>query len=617
MLIRITVLILLCLNSLSLWAAYDPAQLDAIAQQQQWRALLHYYATQKESLADDADFFFSKEGNTSPRAELDATLEAFYQPLANYTDINQHPVCRFPARWKFLAQQLALPPTPIQLNACPEYQQWLTGVKPHSVTLIFASAYLNSPSSMFGHTFMRIDPANVKETGSNWLSFAVNFGAKIDGDDSSIMYAWRGLFGGYPGFFGVIPYYEKIKEYSRIENRDLWEYNLNLTPEETRRMVDHLWELREINFDYYFFDENCSYRLLELLEYARPTVSLRDNFSYRAIPIDTIRAVIDGDLVDNVTWRPAVTTKNQFEIDQLEPQQQQLAWQLAHQEISPDDARIADLPDLQRGQVYRVAYEQLRYEQLENERNPQLAQYSLDLLKALNKTGSKAHTPPTPAIRPDQGHQTLLTGVSGGKLDDSGYADLRIRLSYHDLTDNTAGYLRGAAINLGELRLRKRDGDSAQIENLNFIDINSHSPRSLFFDPITWRIKLGFERVYGETDDDLVAQVRGGAGVTYALGDSVLVYGLAMARLEYNELLDHNWALGAGAVAGTLVYFPFGTLQLESNYYQFSDGLERYQHQLTQNIPLGRNNALRVSASHQQQVEIRLDEFNLEYRHYF
>jgi hypothetical protein len=617
MLTRNMLLLLICLSSTCLWAEQEASQLNDIAQQSEWRALLHFYADQKHSLADDERFFLSPGGSHSPRAELDATLAAFYQTTTNLDDINQHPLCRFPARWLYLSEQLQLPAPPLTLTDCPEYQQWLTGVKPHSVSLIFASAYLNSPSSMFGHTFLRIDPANVEETGSNWLSFAVNFGAKIDGDDSSIMYAYRGLFGGYPGFFGVIPYYEKIKEYSRIENRDLWEYNLNLTPEETSRMVNHLWELREINFDYYFFDENCSYRLLELLEYARPAVSLREGFGLRAIPIDTIRAVADAGLVDSVTWRPAVTTKNQFEIDQLPPDSQQLAWQLAQRAIAITDERITALPDLQRGQIYRVAYEQLRYQQLERKRDPEAAQFSLDLLKALNKTGAKEHTPPTPQVRPEQGHRTLLAGLGGGELDDSAYADLRIRLSYHDLADNTAGYLRGAAINLGELRLRKLQGDNLQIENLNFIDINSHSPRSLFFDPITWRIKLGFERIYSEQDDDLVAQVSGGAGVTYAIGKPVLIYGLGTTRLEYNELLKHNWTIGLGALAGTLVYFPFGTLQLESNYYQFSDGLERYQHQLIQNIPMGRNNAVRLTASHHKQVNTNFDEFNLEFRHYF
>ena len=37
-------------------------------------------------------------------------------------------------------------------------------------------------------------------------------------------------------------------------------------------MLKHLWELQGIAFDYYYFDENCSWQLLGLLEVARPSL---------------------------------------------------------------------------------------------------------------------------------------------------------------------------------------------------------------------------------------------------------------------------------------------------------------------------------------------------------
>ena len=600
----------------------DDQQIQTLAASPQWHRLLHYEpgfsGHRVESQVDDARFFLAADGKHNPVAELKATLTAFYAALTEPGEeqLNQHAMCRFPARWQFLHEQLNLPPAPLTQQQCPEFNQWMNTLKPHSISLIFASSYLNSPSSMFGHTFLRVDPANV-ETGSTWLSYAINFGAELNSDDNSLLYAYKGLFGGYPGFFSVIRYYEKIKEYSRIENRDLWEYNLNLTPAETRTMISHLWELRDVIFDYYFFDENCSYRLLELLEVARPGASLRDEFGARAIPIDTVRAVIDGGFVASVTYRPSVATQLEHDVNQLSDGHQLLAWQLAHRRMQPDDPRLTELDPAARARIYSAAYEYLRYLELENPRTPAMAQYSLDLLKAVSRLPLKKTTPPTPAVPPEEGHKTLLVGLTGGEQADTGFADLRMRLSYHDLADNRAGYLDGAAINIGELRLRKRESDSIQIEQLNVVDINSHAPRTLFLNPITWRVKAGLERIYSDSDDDLAAQVHGGAGVTYGLGDQVLVYGMAMARLEYNALLDHNWGPGLGALAGSLIYLPLGTLQLESSFYQYTDGLERYQHQLIQNIPIGRDNAVRLSASHQKQVDTRFDEFSLEFRHYF
>lgn len=595
---------------------YTSQQIDELSNSQTWQRLLHYepgYGNGVESQVDDDDFFLAVDGKTNPASELNATIEAFYQPA---TDLNQHPLCRFPARWHFLNSELNLSTPPIALEQCPEFNQWMNTLKPHSVILVFASSYLNSPSSMFGHTFFRVDPENVEE-GSTWLSYAVNFGAELNAEDNSILYAYKGLFGGYPGFFSVIKYYEKIKEYSRIENRDLWEYNLNLTPQETHRMITHLWELRNVDFEYYFFDENCSYRLLELLEFARPGSSLREEFGVRAIPIDTVRAVIDGNFVASVTYRPSVASKLENDVNRLSDAHQKLTWQLARREITPDDPAISALSPEQQGQIFSAAYEYLRYLELDNPRTQEGAQYSLQLLRHVSQLPVAQNKVPTPEHSPEQGHKTLLLGFTGGEQDSTGVGDLRLRMSYHDLADNRIGYLDGAAINLFEARLRKRESDSLQIEQINFVDINSHAPRTLFLKPITWRVQAGFERLYSKNEDDLTAQVHGGAGVTYGFGREVLFYTMAVGRLEYNELLDHNWAAGIGGLVGTLVYLPFGTLQLESNYYQFSDGLERYQHKLIQNIPIGRDNAVRLFATHQKQVDTLIDEISLEFRHYF
>ncbi|MBC7366736.1 MAG: DUF4105 domain-containing protein, partial [Undibacterium sp.] len=178
-------------------------------------------------------------------------------------------------------------------------------VAPHSAVMIFPAAYLNSPSSMFGHTLLRIDQADVQSNKTALLSYAINFGAYIEGSDNSILYAWKGLMGGYPGLFALVPYQEKLSEYRSLENRDLWEYRLNLTQVETERMVEHVWELKQIQFDYFFFDENCSYRLLELLQVARPGLRLTEQFPLTAIPTDTVKAVKEAGLVEKIDYRPS------------------------------------------------------------------------------------------------------------------------------------------------------------------------------------------------------------------------------------------------------------------------------------------------------------------------
>ena len=74
--------------------------------------------------------------------------------------------------------------------------------------------------------------------------------------------------GGFPGRFYVMPYYVKVQEYSNIESRDLWEYELSLSPAQVQRLVMHAWETRTTEFDYLFLTRHCSYQLLTLLEVA-------------------------------------------------------------------------------------------------------------------------------------------------------------------------------------------------------------------------------------------------------------------------------------------------------------------------------------------------------------
>ncbi|MDO8697809.1 MAG: DUF4105 domain-containing protein, partial [Pseudomonas sp.] len=209
------------------------ARLQQLATDSYWLSLGHYETGKLSgwrSHVDDPKFFLAATGPSQPAAELSATLAALYAP-ANLGD--RHAQCVFPARTRWLRAQLQLQDLP--QPACAEFATWYQDIAPHSAVLIYPAAYLNSPSSMFGHTLLRIDQADSDSNNTALLSYALNFGAFIEGSDNSMLYAWKGLMGGYPGLFALVPYREKLAEYTRLENRDLWEYRLNLTPEETGR----------------------------------------------------------------------------------------------------------------------------------------------------------------------------------------------------------------------------------------------------------------------------------------------------------------------------------------------------------------------------------------------
>ena len=99
---------------------------------------------------------------------------------------------------------------------------------------------MNNPSSLFGHTLLRIDTAR---KGTQLLAHGANYGAYTDGENS-VLFAVYGLTGGYYGGWTVKPYYDIINTYNNIENRDIWELNLDLTPQEIDMFViDYIYNL--------------------------------------------------------------------------------------------------------------------------------------------------------------------------------------------------------------------------------------------------------------------------------------------------------------------------------------------------------------------------------------
>ncbi|MBU1659806.1 DUF4105 domain-containing protein, partial [bacterium] len=222
-----------------------------LSDERYWHLLLHMQDGVSE--IDDSRFFFAVDGKTNAKNELFATLDAFFEEQ-NSEDNSS--LCRFPARAAWLQEKLNIHDFPHA--DCREYDKTLHRLNPQSATLVFPSAHINSPASMFGHTFLRINSAYK----SKLLSYAVNYAADANPDDTNAaLFAVKGLFGGYFGKYSLLPYYDKLKEYRDTEQRDIWEYDLDLDEKEVLNMVRHIWELNGTQSRYYFFTENCSYNM--------------------------------------------------------------------------------------------------------------------------------------------------------------------------------------------------------------------------------------------------------------------------------------------------------------------------------------------------------------------
>ncbi|WP_374440706.1 Lnb N-terminal periplasmic domain-containing protein [Pseudomonas panipatensis] len=573
------------------------SRLQALASQPYWLALGHYTPGKLggwRSYVDDPKFFLAADGGENPEAELKATLKALYAP-ASLGD--KQAQCVFPARTRWLKQQLRLSDLP--QPQCKEFATWYSDINPHSTVLVFPAAYLNSPSSMFGHTLLRIDQADVDSNNTALLSYALNFGAYIEGMDNSILYAWKGLMGGYPGLFALVPYREKLSEYSRLENRDLWEYRLNLTAEETGRMIEHVWELKQVRFKYYFFDENCSFRLLELLEIARPGTRLTEHFPLTAIPTDTVRAVKNAGMIERIDYRPSREKELLARAEPLNRAEKRLARRLADDDKLLDGSEFKALPADRQALVQDTAFRLLRYRATGKERDELDAARSYQLLRAINRNPP----PPLPVERPGQpeeGHQSRTWQLGAGSRDGRAFADYGLRMAYHDLEDNLYGFPLGAQIELGQLKLRQYEGNRWQLQRLDLVTIRSLTPRNELLQPLSWQVSSGWERVLGkhsdEHHDSLVAHLNGGAGGSWKVSDDLQAYALGTARIENNPDFAATIAPALGFDGGLLWRNGLGNLSLEAKGDYFHNGEVRRNLSLGQQFELSRNLGLRLSA---------------------
>ena len=616
MLKRLLPLLLSCACS-PLYAApeINPQRLQQLADDPYWISIGHYETGKFggwRSYVDDRQFFLAEDGDSNPGAELSATVSAIYAPA----DLgNKHAQCVFPARTRWLQAQLQLNDLP--KPDCAEFKDWYGDINPHSAVLIFPAAYLGSPSSMFGHTLLRIDQADVASNNTAMLSYALNFGAYIEGDDNSMLYAWRGLMGGYPGLFALVPYKDKLKEYSSLENRDLWEYQLNLTPEETGRMVEHVWELKQVRFDYYFFDENCSYRLLELLEVARPGLELTDSFPITAIPTDTVRVVKQQNLIEQIDFRPSRERELIVSAESLNEAEQQWVKALAADSEQLNDPAFLAQPVERQALIQDSAYRLLRYQANNQERDAAASARSYDLLKAINQNPPPELQFSRPEL-PEEGHDSRTWLLGAGSRDNDAFAEYGLRMAYHDLHDNLSGFPLGAQIEIAQLKIRQYEDQHWQLQQLDFATIRSLTPRSELLKPTSWQVRGGFERVLGKSQNEvLVSHVSGGAGGTWALGDNALVFALGTARIEHNNEFAPFIAPAAGFNSGLLWRNPLGNSSFEVASDYFLNGEVRQQLSLNQQWELGTDLGLRLTAQREfAQRSSPVNEVMLELRWY-
>lgn len=561
--------IFLFINNTHAQLAVGDEQLDELAHSKQWRHLLHYryhpYTGKTQSQNDSDDFFLASNGKKSLVGELKADLTAFLE--TDKAD-NQSAQCQFPARYYWLKTQL--PQLNWQDQPCSEFTTWQQELEAHSITVIFPASHINSPSSMYGHTLVRLDRDDEKR--SKLLAYSVNFAANADPTDNELVFSWKGLSGGYPGVVSVLPYYAKTNEYSHMEYRDIWEYQLDLTADEVAQFVRHTWETKDTYFDYYFFDENCSYRLLALLDASSERIDLADQFNFVALPVDTVRALQVAGLVQDKEYRPSAASTMEHKSSQATSQALAAAKQIVDSD-QPIEHWLAPLTAQERTQALELAHSYARYLSIKKRKaSPELRAKTVAILSARAKQSESTGFSEidAPKYSDDQGHKSqrlsIKAGVASNQQNSSmkGFADIGWRIAFHEVMDLPQAFAHGAQIEMGEINVRAWDGGKVRLQQLKLLDILSLSEQTYFQRPIAWSVSTGLERFVGE-NGELYAYLKTGFGKAWKAPVG-RVYGMGEVQLLADNQFHNGAQLSAGPRVGWLWQTRAFQAQLEGNY---------------------------------------------------
>jgi len=496
----------------------------------EWLKLLHYHQKADgdyKGLVDNKEFYLCEDGRENPQKELAAEITAFASGSAK---------CLFPARFKLLKKKQLVKGN---LQDCSEYRQFIDDVRPKGITLLFTNAYMSNPASLFGHTLIRIDTAR---KGTQMLAHGVNFGAN-SGTEYGFVFALKGLFGGYEGVYSISPYWEIINTYNNIENRDIWEYSLNLTDEEKEIFVDHLFEMKNAEIRYYFLSKNCSYMILELLEAVRPGLELTRNFSFEAIPLDTLKEVksVPG-LINKITYRPARYTRIKHAMAQMSEKQYEVFLDGLKNYPETGD----ELSETEKAEVLETQYQYYQYRY--TIKDMELADYRRKSFAVLKKRSL------LPAVKisdpqgedPTFSRESAQVSLGGGVFRHRSFEHFEFRPAYTSLNDNAFGLIKGAEVSVLKSDWRYyNQKHKFVLQEFTPLEIKSLVPSGRVFTPISYSLGLVFKRAYNPQADTegYIFSAYGGVGRTYDI-KGIWLYGLLKTGLSYGGFIPGNFSVG-------------------------------------------------------------------------
>ena len=435
-----------------------------------------------------------------------------------------------------MKQALAWEDADVPLAECAELDAHLRGVDAESMSVVFATYYLENPSSAFGHTMLFLGSGARRSAVLG--DYSVSFEANTSGL-SPWSYIPRGLTGGLVARYRLAPMHERIRKYVIEEQRDLVRFPLRVSQKEIDRLVLHLWELKDITFEYGVFRDNCAQKILSLVHAVAPHYGVLPHNTLAALPFEVSRHLADRiGLAGEPTRRPSLSTQFSRLVAGFSAEEKRDLELMLSTRVIPDDASpMAQMAALMWSEVetpdraFRREAEKFEHRDLVWWRElwtSQVAAVEDAGRGGIERVGAepvryllRAHGPSRFTAR---GGFRRGVGIS---------TNIGARWLLHSALDPAAGYPPGSSVEVGRLELGVQAGVGFVFEEATILRVEKLAPKSAFESPLAWKVDIGARRLPlgDETPLHLGLEIAVGGGASRSRGPyTALVYGMGGLR---------------------------------------------------------------------------------------
>ena len=491
---RKTFILIFIAFSLPISASTIPS-LESIAKSKDWLNLLGYNGRQTSSITSP-EFFFAADGKSNALSELKETIKAFKSnPII---DSNEHPICKFPARFYYLTREGVLTPQEYSISECTDFLSFSSideKIQNYSPSLVFATGYLGNPASYYGHLLINLDGSSKKIRTSNLQNIALSYGARIPNDENMVLYVIKGLIGIYESTYTPKEFYYHLHNYTDGELRDLWEYRFDLNASDYKLLSGHLWEMIGVTHKYYFTNRNCAYRVARSLELVTDE-GLSSSFQPWVAPQSVLQALQQATrngnkLISSITYFPSRQSKLYTKFSQLSAKEKDVLRTI----IKYDSSVLASSP-ITNTEKIRVIDTLIDYYRVIN-KNPDISKYA-PYNNAIKYRYSLPVGAPSFEIGSDRfphlGHKPSYAQIGHKRGNTSNrYSLIRLRPAYYDQLDSGFGHIKGSSLSMLDTTFSVSNGkvDIEHIDILKIENLYGFSTKLPKDDKAAWTLQFG------------------------------------------------------------------------------------------------------------------------------